>query len=914
MECKKIIQSLYIILLPFCLSSTSDIFGQQLSQDILQHFVYRSIGPTRQGGRVVDFAVPLQEPYTFYVATATGGLWKTINNGHSFEPVFDNKNVISIGDIAVSQSDHNIVWVGTGEPNGSGSDPGVPYWGDGVYKSTDGGMTWENMGLRDSFHIGRIVIHPKNPDIVYVAALGHFYSSNQERGLYKTTDGGKTWIKTLEVTLDGRYVGVADVVMDPQDSNTLYAASWDRERTPWSYTQSGKGSGIYKTTDSGKTWLKLSRGLPAGAIGRIGLAISPKNPRILYAILSSGSNRRGRFDNTNISNVFRTDTGGTSWQQVSPEGEIIGGGSYYGQIRVDPSDENHLYFLSGSVRKSIDGGKSWFLAFAFKDDHHALWIDPKNPKHLLSGNDHGFGITYDSGKNWYHPDDLPLAQLYAVGIDMDYPYNVYGGTQDNGSWKGPSTKKGTSPIRFEDWEHVGGGDGFYNLVDPTDSRWLYNESQWGEIQITDQKTGRSKGIRYKGGELAAYIAKDRSLRFNWNSPILISPHNSNVIYHGANILLRSDFRGETWTEVSPDLTTNDPVKIGEFENANYCTITTIDESPVMKGILWVGTDDGNVQLSRDSGTTWIKLNDRITDNPGYLVSRVIASYHDAGTAYVTYNGRRRDDFRSFIYKTTDFGITWESIVNNLPEESVNVIREDRKNPNLLFLGSDKAVYVTIDGGEFWTKMKNNMPTQPVHDLVIHPRENDLVVGTHGRGIFITDISPLQELTGSILEKDIHLFTIEPKIQWVISSQKVVSSSNFAGPNEPYGVVVNYYLKNRVNSDVTLRIYQGSRVINEISGTNHQGLNSVEWKMSTLRERTEDEKAQWQLDRDENEFYADEEESFHSYDSVSYNRASGGDQNFITVPVQPGEYTVILTYDGQEFVQNAVIFPDHWSDK
>ncbi len=914
MSRKKIIQIFSIAVLPYYLLVASDIFGQQLSQDLLKHFVYRSIGPTRQGGRVVDFAVPLQEPYTFYVATATGGLWKTINNGHSFAPVFDNENVISIGDIAVSQSDPNIVWVGTGEPNGSSSDPGIPYRGDGVYKSTDGGTTWENMGLKDSFHIGRIIIHSQNPDIVYVAALGHFYSENQERGLYKTIDGGKTWTRTLEVTVDDRYVGVVDVVMDPQDSQTLFAASWDRTRRPWKYTQSGMGSGIYKTTNGGNSWTKLKNGLPADKTGRIGLAIFPKNPNILYTIISDGTHRRGRFDNTNISKVFRTDTAGNTWRQVSPEGEIIGGGSYYGQIRIDPNDENRILVISRSIQESTDGGKSWGLGLMYESDYHALWIDPRDSGHVLLGNDHGLAITYDNGENWYHPDNLPLAQLYAIGVDMDYPYNVYGGTQDNGSWKGPGTKKGATPIRFEDWEEVGGGDGFYNLVDPADSRWLYNESQWGSIRRRDQQTGRSKSIRYKGGELAAYLAKDRSLRFNWNSPILISPHNSNVIYHGANILLRSDFRGEKWTEVSPDLTTNDPVKIGDFDNAHYCTITTIDESPVMKGVLWVGTDDGNVQLSRDSGKTWTKLNALITGNPGYWVSRVIASHHEAGTAYVTYTGRRRDDFRPFVYRTTDFGKTWSSISNDLPNEPVNVMREDRKNPNLLFLGTDKGVYVTIDGGRHWAKMKNNMPTQPVHDLVIHPRENDLVVGTHGRGFFITDISPLQELTRSVLEQDIYLFTIEPKVQWVIPSQKVVSSQNFAGPNEPYGIVVNYYLKNKANGEAKISIYQGARVINEITGTNRQGINSVEWNMSKSRERSEDEKVQWRRGRDENEFYKDEEEISHDYDSVSYNRTSGGGPNIINIPVQPGGYTVILTVDGREFTRNAVILPDHWYDK
>ena len=910
-----------------------NVFGQELSEDFLKFFHFREIGPTRQGGRVVAFAVSRLDPYTFYVGAGPGGVWKTVNNGHSFFPVFDHENISSVGDIAVAPSDPNIVWIGTGEANLRNS----TYFGNGMHKSADGGKTWSHMGLTESHHIGRVLIHPDNPDIVYMAAQGHLYSENPERGICKTTDGGKTWIKSLEVVIDGRYIGATDLVMDPNDPDILYASSYDRRRWAWSFRTSGPGSGIHKTVNGGKTWIKLTKGLPEGMLGKIGMAIYPKNPKILYATIDNANipgmpyeeRYKELFEGKPSSKstighgTYRSDDSGESWRLVSPEGKSIGNRSnYYGQIIIDPNDADHVFVLSSRADESRDGGKTWKRAFRYGGDNHVLWIDPHDSRHMLMGYDYGMAITYDSGKNWYHPDELPMAQLYAIGVDMDYPYNVYGGMQDFGSWKGPSAKKGRFPIRFEDWEHVQGGDGFYNQVDPTNSRWLYSESQFGGLSRIDQKTGKKRHIQ---------LERESGIRFNWNAPFLLSPHNPEVIYHGANKVLRSPNRGESWEKISPDLTTNDPRRIEGVGAVKYCTITTLDESPVLKGVIWAGTDDGNVHLTRDEGKTWTKLNDRIPDNPGYWVSRVVASHFDAGTAYLTYTGFHQDDFGPFVYKTTDFGDTWVSIAGNLPEESVNVIREDHKNSRLLFIGTDKAVYVSIDGGKNWNKMKNNMPTIPVHDLVIHPRENDLVVGTHGRGFFITDISPLQELTPEILSKEIYMFAVEPKVQWIMPSQKATSAQNFAGENESHAVVINYFLNQPIKGDLKFVVYDKNRIIDEFSGSNTEGLNRVEWGMTWRRKRTEAEIKRWERWQ---KFMEEDEEFFDYYDTVEWfgdpdeevdkwgrslqtrvHQPPGlVDRSYAYYRIKPGEYTIALMADGKVLSGKVTILQDHWFEK
>ena len=880
---------------------------------VLKGLKFRSVGPTQQSGRFVDFAVPAQRPHTFYAASASGHLWKTENNGQTFEPLFENEKVFSIGDIAVAPSNPDILWLGSGEANNSRS----TYWGDGVYKSVDAGKTWTNMGLKESHHVGRIVIHPTNPDVLYVAALGHLYSENPDRGLYKTADGGKTWTKALDVTVDGRAVGVVDVVMDPADPETLYAASYDRFRKPWTFGLGGPGSGVHKTTDGGKTWAKLAGGLPTGILGRIGLAVYAKNPKILYAQIENankpgmspedrwkeileGKTSSGMIDGE----VYRSDDAGATWAKVSPEKRSIGGnpGYYYGQIVVDPNDDKLVYILSVGVLASRDGGKTWASPFRFGGDNHALWIDPKDSGHMLLGYDHGLGVTWDGGKNWYHPDFLPLAQFYAIDFDMSYPYRIAGGLQDNGSLMGPSTKPGASggfgggagagaPIRLEDWFNLGGGDGMYNVFDRASNTTIYTESQFGPLARLDLVTGESRSI--------AYQRLKPETRWNWCAPILVSAHNSDVVYHCGNIVVMSTNRGETWTEISPDLSTNDPTKLtvqgkGGDGNIQYCTITTFDESPLIPGVLWAGTDDGNVWVTRDNGKAWTKVNDKIPGTPGYWVSRVAASPSDPATAYVSFTGFRNDDFRPFLYKTTDYGATWTSLAAGLAEGPVNVVREDPKNPALLFAGTDFGVQVSFDGGKAWAKM-TGLPTQPVHDLKVHSREADLIVATHGRGAYIADIKPLQQLTPSVLAEDVHLFAPEPKVRWTGSDRRESSSSNFAGESEAPGVPISYTLKAKPKEAVKVQVFAGTLLLNEITGTSEVGLNTAVWNMTGRRERTPEEKKA-------------AEAGARRLREAGYGGA-GGDPNFASFPVQPGEYKIVLVVDGKTLEATATVLKD-----
>ena len=922
------------IALSFVLLATmvaSGARGQSGSGNVLDWVHYREIGPTRPGGRVVAFAVSQQNSYVFYVGAGPGGLWKTVNNGTTFDSIFDDEQTSSIGDVVVAPSDDNIVYVGTGEGNLRNS----AYHGDGVYRSDDGGATWLNVGLQESGQIGRLAVHPSNPDIVYVAAQGRYYADSLQRGVYMSTNGGQTWTKSLGVAVDGVAIGATDIVMDPRDPDVLYAATYQRIRRPWGFSGSGPGSGIHKTTDGGATWTKLSNGLPSGLIGKIGLSMYARNPAILYAVIendnSAGVSYEDRWREVQAGQpaavepvgnvVYRTDDGGDSWRQTT-EDAVGERNNYYGQIVVDPNDENTVYVMASMVHKSTDGGRSWSRAFEYGGDNHVLWIDAENSQHMLLGYDYGFATSFDSGANWLHIDNVSMAQIYAIGVDMEYPYNVYAGLQDFGSWKGPSAKKGRFPIRFEDWEHVQGGDGFYNQVDPTNGRWLYTESQFGGLSRNDQKTGVRRRIRYRD---------NRDLRFNWNAPLLISPHDPDVIYHGANILLKSPFRGERWEEVSPDLTKHDASKFGGREVSQYGTLTTIDESPVEQGLLWAGSDDGNVQVSRDGGENWTLLNDSIPDNPEYWVSRVIASHHAPGTAYVTFTGRHMVDYAPFVYKTTDYGDTWTSIASNLPDESINVIREDHKNPNLLFVGTDRTVHVTLDGGRHWNELKNNLPAIPVHDLVIHPRENDLVVGTFGRGLYIADISPLQELTQEVIDSDVHLFQIETKVQWVMPRQTAVADQNFEGENEPQGVMLNYYLKSAIPKGVTLSVYNGAILINELEGPGNAGLNSVMWGMTRRGDKKSPEAvARWDEEMrtgeaepfydyyDTNEFFGAPDEEVGRTGLSLRTRVQGRPgmrgRDYVLHRVQPGQYRIQLQAGGAVLTQTSRILQDFWYDK
>jgi len=879
-----------------------EVGAQTLSEDDLTVFNYRSIGPTRQSGRFVDFAVPSQRPGTFYAASASGHLWKTENHGLTYEVLFDAQDVYSIGDIAVAPSDPDILYLGSGEANNSRS----TYWGDGVYKSTDAGETWIHMGLPESHHIGRIVVHPTNPDIVYVAALGHLYSENPERGLYKSIDGGGTWAQILAPEVNGKTIGVVDVAMAPDDPDVLYAATYDKVRVPFSFDLGGPGSRVYKSTDGGESWDMLTNGLPQGMLGRIGIDIYRRDSNIVYLAIEnankpdmSDEERYQELLNHESSSgmidgeVYRSMDAGASWEKMSPDSVSAAGypGYYYGQIRVDPNDPEVIYVLSVSTMKSEDGGKSWNQrAMGFGGDDHALWIDPDDSDHMLLGYDHGLGVTWDGGENWYHPDNLSLAQFYAVGYDMSHPYRVAGGLQDNGSHMGPNTNPAGGPITFEQWLRVGGGDGMYNVIEGCTNRYLYNESQFGPITRLDLWTGESKGIRY---------GEDPDLRWNWNAPILISPHDCDVIYHASNKLLRSDYRGESWEVISDDLTKADPATLttgkGGDGNIQYATITTVDESPLQAGLLWVGTDDGNVQMTRNGGRDWTLLNDNIPDNPEYWVSRVAASHLDPGTAYVSYTGMRRDDFGAYLYKTTDFGESWTDITANLPEEPVNVIQEHPDNPDVLFVGTDFSVYVSVDGAGSWTRMKNEMPVVAAYDLKIHPRENDLIVATHGRGIYIADVSALSQVTPEALAEDAWFFQPESKVRWIAADMANYASANFDGESEPMAIRLYYNLSNDAGGDVTFTVYQGNVAIATLDGSSEAGMHKVLWNMDKREERSEEQVQQMR-------------ERF-----ARFGREVDEDQlRYTSTPAPLGNYTIVMRVNGQEVMErNASILKDEW---
>ncbi len=882
--------------------------AQSPADAIIAATEYREIGPTRQGGRFVDFAVPKQQPYTFYAATASGHLWKTTNNGITFEPLFTHERVFSIGAIAVAPSDPNILYLGSGEANNSRSS----YWGDGVYKSTDAGETWTNMGLPESHHIGRIVVHPTDPDIVYVAALGHLYSENPERGLYRTRDGGETWEQVLAPVVEGRTIGVVDVVMDPTNPDVLYAASYDKVRLPFTFDLGGPGSRLWKSTDGGDTWTQLRGGLPEGMLGRIGIDVYERDPNILYVTIEN-ANKEGMSDEERRrellehrssrgmigGEVYRSDDAGATWRKVSPDGQSIGGAPayYYGQIIIDPNDPDVVHVLSAASWGTRDGGKTWERRpLGFGGDDHALWIDPDDSRHMLLGYDHGMGITYDGGKNWYHPDFMSLAQFYAVGIDMSYPYRVAGGLQDNGSHMAYHTNPSGRPLYFEQWKRVGGGDGMVNEFDWCEGRYLYNESQFGPISRLDLWTGERVSIRYD----------DPEMRWNWNAPIVVSPHDCDVIYHAGNKLLRSPFRGERWEVISPDLTKADPATLttgkGGDGNIQYATITTVAESPIKAGVIWVGTDDGNVQLTRDGGESWTLLNDNIPDNPEYWVSRVEASHHDLGTAYVSFTGYRRDDFRPFLYKTTDFGETWTDITANLPDGPINVVREHPTNPDLLFVGTEFQVWASVDGGRSWTSFKGDMPTNPVHDMKIHPRENDLVVATHGRGIYIADISELAQVRPATADADVIFFQPEDRVRWVAPDMTNYASSNFPGESEPVGVPLSYYLADDAQ-EVKLVVYQGTFPIAELDGPGEAGFHEVLWDMTRRIERSPEEQERLR------EQLRNRRGGFGGFGR----RTQGVDRiRYEVSDAPPGTYRVVLRVDGREMEHTVRVLKDEWT--
>ena len=811
---------------------------------VLNSVQMRNIGPFRSGAWVTSIAVPdaptREHLYTIYAGVRSGGLWKTSNNGIIWEPVTDSMGTIaSVGAVAVAPSNSQIVWVGGGDQANARSSMS----GDGVFKSIDAGKTWQAMGLPDSHHIARIVIHPKNPDIVYVAAMGHLFSKNAERGVFRTLDGGKTWKKVLYIN-DG--VGAIDMVINQKVPTQVFAALYDKERLPWQIIESGPESGVYRTDDAGEKWTRLTNGLPGGKIGRIGIDIYQKNPLILYALLENQNQKQGAgtgpVNSTSplaqgiVGNeLYRTDDGGKVWRKVSGDVNVAGGKAPYSfnQLKINPFNDQHIVVTSDSMFQTKDGGKTWTMDFmrGTFGDFRCTWWDPQDEDRVMTCSDGGVSVSYDRGKtaDWF--PNMKVGEVYAIGVDMDDPYHVYGGLQDHDSWKGPVNSR-FGEITLEDWVTVGPGDGMYNMVDPTDSRWAYNTRELGSMGRMDQKTG-----------MRADISPGRAnsgtppLRYNWIAPIAMSPHNPSIIYAGAQKLFRSLNRGDKWEEISPDLTTNDATKTGR--NVPFCTITSISESPLTAGVIWVGTDDGKVQLTKNHGGAWTDLTPALVKAGAPAdrwVSRVFASPHNAGTAFASKTGFRNDDFRPYLYKTTDYGATWTSIVGDLPNYAVNVVVQDRKNANLLYVGTDRGVWVSIDAGAHWVRLQANLPAVAVSDLTIHPREGDLVIGTYGRGMWTGDVSFLPELIPDFNSKTAYLFDIKPKARYGFGSQgmnyELYGDKYLSVPNEPEAIVINYYLKadQPTGAKVTVTDKDG-RVMRQLDGPGKAGMNRVLWSLT-----------------------------------------------------------------------------------
>ncbi|MDH7513716.1 MAG: hypothetical protein QHH14_12290 [Clostridiales bacterium] len=716
------------------------------------------------GGRCTDVDVPKGSKHTIYVGSATGGLWKTENSGVTWEPIFDDAPTLSIGDIAIAESDPNIVWVGTGEANiFRASIAGI-----GVYKSTDAGKTWQHMGLAGTQTIGRIRIHPKNPDIVYVAASGHEWTYNPDRGVFKTTDGGKTWQKILYIN---EKVGAIDLVMDPQDPDILIASMWNRIRQRWSDPVPGGEDGLFKTTDGGKTWKELTNGLPDTKMtGRIGIDLCLSKPNVVYAYVDNHTVLRtpqpgerdsyGRlrtYPDIVGAEVYRSDDQGESWKKVNPSDRLFErfGGTYgwvFGQIRVDPSNEDTVYLMGLGLYKSTDGGKAWTRLFweNLHGDHHGLWIDPGESTYLINVNDGGANVSYDGGKTWrdfYR--GIPATQFYNVAFDMQKPFTVYGSVQDSGTHRGvgvasladqeqePARRRRGPTIR---WERAPGGEGTHIAIDPFDPNTIYSSSFYGRVERSEYKNGvwTSKEIYPKPAE------GEPEHRGQWLAPTIISPHNPHVIYHGFQYVFRSMDKGETWERISPDLSAYDPQKQGKLPYAiPFATLTAIAESPFKFGLIYAGSDDGRVHLTRDGGATWTEITAGLPFNKH--VWTIVASKHDQATVYITLIGRHDDDFAPYVLKSTNYGKTWTDISSNIPGGPTNVIREDPKKKDVLYVGTDYGVYVTTDGGKTWNCLGSGLPHAPVWDLQIHPRDNMLVIATNGRGMWvIDDVAPLQK--------------------------------------------------------------------------------------------------------------------------------------------------------------------------
>jgi hypothetical protein len=792
---------------------------------------FRSIGPAVTSGRIDDFAVLERDTRIFYIATATGGLWKTTNNGVTLTPVFDSASLASIGAVRIPADDPNLVWVGTGENNNRQSSS----WGDGVYKSTDGGKSWKSMGLRESKQIARIVIDPVDHDVVYVAALGDLWKGGGDRGIYKTADGGLTWAKVLDAGPDA---GGTELVMDPSNNKVLYAAMYQRRRASWGMNGGGPNSGIWKSSDAGRTWMHLTKGLPEGPIGRIGLDIFRQNPSIVYA----------RVEHAKEGGVYRSDDAGMSWTKM---GSTNGRPMYFGILKVDPANDLRIYEPTTPMLVSDDGGKTFRSDGApnIHVDFHAMWIDPNNGDHMMIGGDGGVGITYDKGKKWLWLPHLPVGQFYHVGYDMQDPYDVCGGLQDNNSWCGPSATRSAYGIGNDAWLTVVGGDGFVSLIDPNSQRIIFSESQDGFMGRIDKITNESKSIRPEAP------LTEKPYRWNWDTPMMLSHADSTTVYVGANKLLKSSDRGQTWSVISGDLTTGvdrdtlelmgvkgKDIKVAKNDGVDhYGALFSIAESWRSPRILWTGSDDGLVHVSRDGGANWANVTPKIPGAPKLAyVSKVEPSRYADGTAYVSFDSHRTGDYGTYLFVTTDFGASFRSIAANLPKgEVVRTITEDQKNADVIYIGTETGLWVSTDRGRAWVKVRANLPTVPVYEITQHPRDNAMILATHGRAIWILDdMTPFQSYAKSqtadawVFGSKVATLTLPMTDQ----ERSYQGDMVFLGENPPLAGFITYAVKTRPDSvRIVIKDATGA-VVREIKGDTAKasrpatGLNIARWDL------------------------------------------------------------------------------------
>ncbi|MFQ5742469.1 MAG: WD40/YVTN/BNR-like repeat-containing protein, partial [Acidobacteriota bacterium] len=885
---------------------------QETSPKLFQQLRFRTIGPV--GNRIASVAGLPGEPLTYYVGAASGGIWKTTDGGTIWEPIFDHQPAHSIGALAVAPSDPNIVWAGTGEPH-IRSNVSI---GNGVYKSTDGGKSWRRMGLETTGRISRLVIHPTNPDVVYVAALGHGHAPQQERGIYRSTDGGENWQQVLFVDEN---TGASSLVMDPNNPRILLAGMWQIAIHTWGRESGGPGSGIYMSRDGGDTWSKLEgHGLPKLPVGKVGLCVTPRDSDRIYALIETGDGVPWHGRETESGELWRSDDGGESWQLMSHDRNLGGRTAYYNNCAVSPDDPDDAYFLSAAFVHSIDGGRTGVVQRGLQrpgGDNHDMWIDPTNANRMIVGNDGGIGISVNRGKTW-HRVQLPVAQIYHVTVDNRIPYYVYGNRQDGPSTRGPSNSRlfggfGGGGIPRGMWHSVGGGESGFATPDPKDPEIIWSSAsgagaRGGIVIRYNERRRQFRQVEVWPESTGGWPAAELKYRFQWTFPLLISPHDHNTVYVTSQVVHRTTNGGQSWEVISPDLTTNDKSKQGisggltpDNIGVEYCcVIYAFDESPRQAGVLWAGTNDGLVHVSRDGGRNWTNVTDKIPDLPPDGVVRSIdASKWNAGKAYLAIELHQVGNFAPYVYKTEDFGEHWTKITDGIAESPLSftrAIHEDPVRPGLLYLGTENALYLSFDDGAHWQSLMTNLPAAPVYGIVVQEQFNDLVLGTYGRGFWILDdITPLQQLTPEIRAAAAHLFEPRPAYRFrPITSPMSMPNDPTAGRNPPYGASINYWLASEPEGDVRIRITnQAGDMIRTLEGTKSAGINRLWWDLrgepsTQIKLRTKPLYADW-VDLGEDGW-----------------RDGGGR---ISILEPPGTFTVSLEVGGRQFSQQLRLLKD-----